>query len=69
MWCSLFRDTLEQQLKELKSKPAPVATPAFNFFSKTSATVGTSRQTVGGQAQAPPTTSLRNGWATSSTSR
>jgi hypothetical protein len=36
----------------------------LNFFGKTSATVGTSGQAVGVQAQAPPTTALRNGWTT-----
>ena len=61
------RDDLRRQLEEthLPAKASMPPPPTFNFFSKTSATVGTSGQALGAQTQAPPTSALRNGWTSS----
>ena len=61
---------MKELLAELcQGAPADrVAVPSaatLNFFGKTSATVGTSGEAVSAQAQAPPTTALRNGWTSS----
>lgn len=52
-----------QLSRKKAAENARIASPAFNFLGKTSATVGSSAQAVGDQVQAPSAAGLRNGWA------